>query len=111
MVVNHPYLGKECWLLNLDRITIGDNVCISQRAFLCMGNHDYTSRSLDLIVKPIHVEDGAWICANAFVGPGVAVGRNAVLTVGSIATKDLEMFGIYWGNPEIFVKKRVVRAN
>ena len=85
-------------------------MCISQRAFLCTGNHDYQSAAFDLIVKPIHVEYGVWIGAGAFVGPGVTVGSHAVLAAGSIATKDLEPFGIYQGNPALLIKKRIISA-
>jgi putative colanic acid biosynthesis acetyltransferase WcaF len=105
---DHVWLGEECWLLNLERITIGNNVCISQRAFLCTGNHNYKSPTFDLITRPITVEDGAWIGAGAWVGPGVTVGNHAVLAAGSIATKDLEPFGIYQGNPAVLVKQRVI---
>ena len=105
---DHVWLGEECWLLNLDRITIGNNVSISQRAFLCTGNHNYKSPTFDLITNPIIVEDGAWIGANAWVGPGVKVCNHAVLTAGSIATKDLEPFGIYQGNPAALLKQRVI---
>ncbi|HTR40645.1 MAG TPA: putative colanic acid biosynthesis acetyltransferase [Pseudomonadales bacterium] len=105
---DHVWLGEECWLLNLERITIGNNVSISQRAFLCTGNHNYKSPTFDLIVKPITVEDGAWIGAGAWVGPGVRVGTHAVLAAGSVAAKDLEPFGIYGGNPAVFVKQRVI---
>ena len=103
---NNVWLGEECWLLNLDWITIGDNVCVSQRAFLCTGNHDYNSQNFDLIVKPIHIEDGAWIGACAWVGPGVCVGSHAVLAAGAVTASDLEPFSIYRGNPAIVVKKR-----
>ena len=106
---DHVWLGEECWLLNLAPITIESNVCISQRAFLCTGNHDYTSPRFDLITKPIRVERGAWVGAGAFVGPGVSVGSHAVLAAGSVATKDLEAWGIYQGNPAVRVKGRVVR--
>ncbi len=105
---DHVWLGEECWLLNLERINIGNNVCISQRAFLCTGSHNHKLPAFDLITKPITVEDGAWIGAAAWVGPGVKVGNHAVLAAGSIATKDLEPFGIYQGNPAAFLKQRVI---
>ena len=104
---DHVWLGEECWLLNLAPITLEDSVCISQRAFLCTGNHNYKSPSFDLITKPIQVERGAWIGAGAFVGPGVSVGSHAVLAAGSVATKDLEPYGIYQGNPAVRVRERV----
>jgi putative colanic acid biosynthesis acetyltransferase WcaF len=106
---DHVWLGEECWLLNLAPITIASNACISQRAFLCTGNHDYKSPTFDLITKPIRVEEGAWVGAGAFVGPGVSVGSHAVLTAGSVTTKDLEPYGIYQGNPAVRVKERVFR--
>ena len=108
-VGDHVWLGEECWLLNLERIVIGNNVCISPRAFLCTGSHNYKSPKFDLIVKPITVENGAWLGAGCWVGPGVTVGTHAVLTAGSIAATDLEPSGIYRGNPAVAFKERRLR--
>jgi putative colanic acid biosynthesis acetyltransferase WcaF len=102
---DHIWLGEEVFILNLANVAIESNVCISQRAFLCTGNHDYKSPSFDLITKPIRVEQGAWVAANAFVGPGVTIGTHAVLAAGSVATKDLRPWGIYQGNPAVLIKK------
>jgi len=105
---DHVWLGEECWLLNLAPITIASHVCLSQRAFLCTGNHDYTAPTFDLITRPILIEAGAWIGATAFVGPGITVGSHAVLTAGSVATRNLKPFGIYRGNPAEWVKDRQI---
>jgi putative colanic acid biosynthesis acetyltransferase WcaF len=105
---DHVWLGEECWLLNLERIVIGNDVCISQRAFLCTGSHNYKTTTFDLIVRPITVEDGSWIAAGAWVGPGVTVGTHAVLTAGSVSNQNLEPYAIYRGNPAVLIKPRVI---
>ncbi len=106
---DHVWFGEEVMILSLAPVRIGSNVCISQRAFLCTGNHDYTSPAFDLITKPIRVEQGSWIGAASFVGPGVTVGSMAVLTAGSVATNNLLASGIYRGNPAMRVRERVLQ--
>jgi putative colanic acid biosynthesis acetyltransferase WcaF len=108
IIGDNVWLGEECWLLNLEKIVIGNSVCISQRAFLCTGSHNYKSPTFDLIVKPITVEDGAWLGAGCWVGPGVTVGSHAVLTAGSVATRNLQPWGIYRGNPASLIRQRVM---
>jgi putative colanic acid biosynthesis acetyltransferase WcaF len=105
------WLGEECWLLNLERITIGSHVCISQRAFLCTGNHNYRLPTFDLIVKPITIDDGAWLGAGCWVGPGVKVGSHAILAAASVTAHDMELWGIYQGNPATFVKRRTMETS
>ena len=103
------WLGEDCWIDNLDKVCIGNNVCISQGALLLTGNHDYTLSSMPYRNGAITLEDGAWIGAKAVVCPGVTVHRNAILTVGSVATKEMEENGIYQGNPAVRVRTRVLK--
>lgn len=105
---NNVWLGEKVWIDNFVMVNIEDNVCISQDAMLLTGNHDYTLSTFDLIVKEIHIEQGAWIGAKTVVCPGVTVKQNAVLTVGSIATTVLESNGIYQGNPAKLLKMRTI---
>lgn len=108
VIGDHVWIGEEAWLLNLAPIEIGSNVCISQRAFLCTGSHNYKSRKFDLIVKPIVVESGAWIAAGAWVGPGVRIGTHAVLTANSVTNRDLGPYGVFRGNPCVLARQRAI---
>lgn len=105
---NHVWLGENVWIDNLDEVVLEDHVCLSQGAMLLCGNHDYKKSSFDLIVKPIIVKQGGWVGAQTVVCPGVTVGSHAMLAVGSIATKDLDAYSIYQGNPAQKVKDRVI---
>src|SRR5579871_32600 len=103
---DHCWIGERVWIDNLDDVEIGKNVCISQGAMLLTGNHDYSKSTFDLITKKITIEDGAWIGAQSLVCPGITCGSHAVLAAGSVATKNLEPYKIYQGNPAVFVKER-----
>jgi putative colanic acid biosynthesis acetyltransferase WcaF len=104
------WIGEDVWIDNLEEVSIGANCCISQGALLLCGNHNYTKSTFDLMIAPITLEDGAWIGAKSTVCPGVMVQSHAVLTVGSVATKTLESYGIYSGNPAVKVKDRVIAS-
>jgi putative colanic acid biosynthesis acetyltransferase WcaF len=108
-VGDYTWLGEDAWLLNLAPIRIGKNVSISQRAFLCTGNHDWSDQAFSLITAPITVEDGAWIGAASFVGPGVTIGTHAIVTAGSVVNRDLPPYTICSGNPCRPVRERRIR--
>ncbi len=107
---DHIWIGENVWIDNLGKVSVGDNVCLSQGAFLLTGNHDFTKKTFDLIVKPITLEAGVWIGANAVVCPGIVCSSHALLTVGSVATANLEAYGIYSGNPAVKIKDRVLEV-
>lgn len=108
IIGDHVWIGERVWIDNLAVVTIGSHVCLSQNAMLLTGNHNYKKHSFDLMVKEIVLEDGVWLGAKTLVCPGVTAYSHAVLSAGSVATKSLEPYTIYSGNPAVAVKQRVV---
>lgn len=104
------WIGEGVWIDNLALVKIGSNVVLSQGAYLLTGSHDYKKVSFDLMLGEIVLEDGVWIGAKATVCPGVTCHCHAVLAVGSVATKDLDAYGIYQGNPAVMKRERVIGA-
>jgi putative colanic acid biosynthesis acetyltransferase WcaF len=78
------WIGDEVTILSLAKVSIGSNVCISQRAYLCTGSHDFSKESFDLQTRPITVGDGCWIGAASFIGPGVVFGRGSRCLAGAV---------------------------
>ncbi|WP_439555909.1 putative colanic acid biosynthesis acetyltransferase [Dyadobacter sp.] len=96
--------GVDCY--NQGRITIGSNVTISQKSYLCASTHDYTSFDHTMIFKPITIEDRVWVAADAFVGPGVTIMEGAVVAARSVISKSVEKWVVVGGNPAKIIKKR-----
>jgi putative colanic acid biosynthesis acetyltransferase WcaF len=105
---NYSWVGEEVWIDNLAYVHIGNNVVVSQGAMLLTGSHDYKSEKFDLIVKEIFLEDGSWVGAKAVVCPGVVCHTHCVLSVGSVATKDLDSYGVYQGIPAEKKRERLL---
>ncbi|MFD2569444.1 WcaF family extracellular polysaccharide biosynthesis acetyltransferase [Spirosoma soli] len=107
-VGNYVWIGEHVWIDNLSKVVIGDNACLSQGCMILTGNHDYRRSTFDLTTQPITIEDGVWIGAKAVVCAGVQCGSHAVLSVNSVATRSLDAYGVYQGNPAIFVRQRTI---
>jgi putative colanic acid biosynthesis acetyltransferase WcaF len=98
-------IGDYCWigdnatLYSVAKITIGQHTVISQEAYLCAATHDHRDISFPLVARPITIEPECWIAARAFVGPGLTVGRGAVVGACSLLLADVPAATIVGGVP------------
>ena len=101
-------LGKEVNVYNQGHISIDKDVIISQYSHLCSSSHNYGFKNpyLPLYTHPITIEKNCWICADAFIGPGVKLSKGTVVGARSVIFKDTIINGVYMGNPGKLIKKR-----
>ena len=76
------WIGEGAWLLNLEPITLGDQVCVSQEAVLCTGSHRRHDPAFEYDNAPIVVGDGAWVALRAIVLRGAVVPEDGLVAAG-----------------------------
>ena len=79
---------------------------ISQYSYLCAASHDYRETHLPLIAAPISIDESTWICARAFIGPGVTVGKKVVVAACAVVVKNVPDNVVVGGNPSKVIKTR-----
>ena len=107
---NNVYCNMDCVFLDVNTITIGNNVMLGPRVNLFTAGHpiDADVRISDLeFGLPIVIEDKVWIGGNATILPGVTVGENSIVAAGAVVTKDVPEFGVVGGVPAKLIKMRV----
>jgi maltose O-acetyltransferase len=84
-------------------ITIGRNVAIGPHAVLYTGTHaiGYGSRrmQLNVVARPILVEDGVWVGMRSLILPGITLGRGSVVAAGAVVTESVPPNCLVAGNP------------
>ncbi len=107
-------LGENSWLgphvncYNVDKVIIGKNVTISQKAYLCTASHNVYSKEKELIIAPIIIKNESWVFAAAFIGMGVTINTGAIVGATASVYKDVEPWTIVGGNPAKYIKKREI---
>lgn len=105
---DYSTIGPEVECYSMDKIVIGNQVTVSQKSYLCTGSHDISSFNMKLFHRPIEIKDMAWICAQAFIHPGVTIGKGAVVSACGVVKKDVADMDIVMGNPATPVGKRTI---
>ena len=124
----HFYPGAKVWapwnLVCADLVAVGDgaeiynpapmhfgsHAIVSQDAYVCGATHDFEDPAFPLLAYSMVIGAYSWICARASVGPGVNVGEGAVLGLGSVASRDLDPWGVYAGVPAVKLKERKLKV-
>lgn len=83
------WIGEGVWILNLEPVTIGSDVCVSQDVLLCTGSHDRRSPTFEFDNGPIVVGDGSWLGLRSILLRGVTVGCDVVVGATVLITSDV----------------------
>jgi len=99
-------IADDAVIYNPARVLMGEYAIVSQEAYVCTATHDFDDPAFPMVVAPITLGARAWVCARACVLPGISIGDGAVLGLAAVATRDLEPWQVYAGNPARKLKTR-----
>lgn len=133
-VGSRVYVGPGCWLLTHEpagRLEIGDgtvingysvlsaavDVSIGRRVLLArnvyIADHRHGFEEADIAIldqpltdlRPVRIEDGAWLGQNVVILPGVTVGRGAVIGANAVVREDVMPRCVAVGAPARVVRQ------
>ena len=110
VMADYSTLGRRVICYSMAPVFLGERAVVSQGAYLCTGSHDYESETFQLFARPIVIGADAWICAEAFLSPGVSIGTGAVIGARAVVTRDQPAWMVCAGNPCRPLKPRVPPA-
>lgn len=85
-------------------ITLGNNVRVGANVLILDGDgHQDDPRAGKN--KPVVIEDNVWLGGNVVVKKGVHIGRNSVIGMNSVVSKDVPANCMAIGNPCIVVRQ------
>lgn len=98
-------IGKGTFFFCYGGLTIGHNVQFSRNITVYTANHDFHSDVLPYdnkyIIGPVTIEDNVWVGMNVSILPGVTIGKNSILGMNAVITKDVPQNAIVVGNNRI----------
>lgn len=102
----NAWVGDDVVLYSLGEIDVGAHSVVSQRSYLCAADHDYRQIDFPIRACKVVIGDEAWVAADVFVGPGVTIGKGAVIGARSSVFRDMPSGMVCMGYPCAPVKAR-----
>ena len=96
------YANYNCTILDVGKVTIGDNCQLAPNVAIYTAGHPVHPDSRNSAYEygiPVSIGDNCWIGGNSVICPGVKIGNNVIIGAGSVVTKDIPDWAIAAGNP------------
>ena len=108
VIGDYAWVGDDVVLYSLGEIDIGANAVVSQRTYLCSGDHDFSRVDFPIRSRKVTIGAQAWLAADVFVAPGVTIGEGTVIGARSSVFRDMPSGMVCFGYPCVPVKNRVL---
>jgi len=104
-------IAGYCVLSAAASIRLGRDVALARNVYIADHTHAYDDPTRPIHaqgitqVKPVEIDDGAWLGENVVVLPGVRIGRGSVVSANAIVTKDIPDHALAIGAPARVVRR------
>lgn len=101
-VGNNFYSNYNCTILDIAKVTIGENVMLAPNVAIYTAGHPIHPDSRNSGYEygiAVTIGNNVWVGGNSVINPGVTIGDNVVIGSGSVVTKDIPSNVIAAGNP------------
>lgn len=101
------YANYNCTILDVGKVTIGDNCMFAPNVAIYTAGHPIHPDSRNSMYEygiQVSIGDNCWLGGNTIVCPGVKIGNNVVIGAGSVVTKDIPDWSIAAGNPCMVIR-------
>jgi len=103
---DNTVINREVYLDGRAGVRIGNKVNVSHQVAIQSLTHNPQCPNFTCEVKPVVIDDYAWIGVRALLLPGVKVGEGAVIGAGAVVSKDIPPYAIAVGNPACVLNER-----
>jgi UDP-3-O-[3-hydroxymyristoyl] glucosamine N-acyltransferase len=107
----NTYIGRFATIACVNRVAIGRDVLISDRAYIGDSAHGFARTDLPIKDQyltspgPVEIGDGTWLGIGVCVLPNVKIGRNCVIGAHSVVAADVPDFCTAVGVPARVVRR------
>ena len=108
-------MGQECTISAYQRVRIGEQCVIADRAMFIDFDHGVVEverpiRSQGIYTRDVEVGSNVWIGYGACILRGVSVGDNSIVGTNSVVTKDVPANAVVAGIPARIIRMREAPA-
>lgn len=102
------FANYNCTILDVARVTIGDNCQMAPNVAIYTAGHpihpDSRNSGYEYGIE-VHIGDNVWLGGSCVILPGVTIGSNCVIGAGSVVTGDIPDWSVAAGNPARVIRK------
>lgn len=102
---NNTFINKRSEIFCKDTVHIGNRCAISWDVTIMDNDFHYIGANDNS--KSIYIGDDVWIGCHSLILKGVHIGDGAVIAAGSVVTNDVPAYSVVGGNPAKVIKTDV----
>jgi len=111
IIGNNCHFNYNCYLCGTGGLIIGNDCLFGPGVKIIPINHKFADISINIIDQghtggTVIIENNVWVGAGAIILPNVKIKSGAIISAGSVVTKDVEENTIVAGIPATFFRMR-----